>query len=117
MRNHRFKGTTCATSLRNMDKKTRNRRKQRLQEKRLASVLLFMAVAVLFYWLSFRIFTGTDCEFFGSKIALVIVPACAAFGNQGAATFPFLIASTSLFMGIVSLRAYSNITHRTKERP
>lgn len=113
MRNHRFKVTTCATSLRNMDKKTSNRRKQRLQEKRLAPVLLFIAVAVLFYWLSFRIFTGTDCEFFGSKIALVIVPACAAFGNQGAAAFPFLIASTSLFMGILSLRAYRNLTRRS----
>lgn len=95
-----------------MGKRTSNRRKQRLQEKRLAPVFLFIAVAVLFYWLSFRVFTATDCEFFGSKIALVIVPACAAFGHQGAAAFPFLIASASLFMGIVSLRAYRNLTRR-----
>jgi hypothetical protein len=96
-----------------MDKRTSNRRKRRLQEKRLAPVFLFILVAALFYWLSFRVFTATDCEFFGSKIALVIVPACAAFGNQGVAVFPFLIASASLFMGIVSLRAYRNLTLRS----
>jgi hypothetical protein len=46
----------------------------------------------------------------------VIVPACAAFGNQGAAVFPFLIASASLFMGFLSLRQYGNLTRRSKER-
>lgn len=89
-----------------MDKKASDRRKQRLQEKQLALVFLFIAVAVFSYWLSFRIFTATDCEFFGSKLALVIVPACATFGNQGAAVFPFLIASVSLFTGFQLLRQY-----------
>lgn len=60
---------------------------------------MFASVAALFYWLSFRVFTETDCEFFGSKISLLIVPACMAFGNKGAAVFPFIIASASLFMG------------------
>ena len=99
-----------------MDKRKSNLRKQRLQEKRVAPVFLFIAVAVIFYWLAFRVFTVTDCEFFGSKLALVIVPACAAFGNQGAAVFPFLIASASLFMGFLSLRQYGNLTRRSKER-
>lgn len=99
-----------------MDKRTSNRRKQRLQEKRLAPFFLFIAVAVLFYWLAFRVFTGTDCEFFGSKLAFVIVPTCTAFGNQGAAAFPFLIASASLVMGFLSLRQYRNLTRRSKGR-
>jgi hypothetical protein len=100
-----------------MDKRTSNRRKQRLQEKRIAPVFLFIAVAVLFYWLSFRIFTATDCKFIGSKLALVIVPACTAFGNQGAAVFPFLFASSSLFMGLLSLRQYRNLTRRKRRAP
>ena len=99
-----------------MDKRTSIRKKQLLREKRLGPVFLFVAVAALFYWLSFRVFTATDCEFFGSKIALVIVPACAAFGNQGAAVFSFLIASASLFMGFLSLRQYRNLTRRSKGR-
>ena len=99
-----------------MDKRTSDWRKQRLKEKQLAPVFLFISVAVLFYWLSFRVFTATDCEFFGSKLALVIVPACAAFGNQGAAVFPFLIATASLFMGFQSLRQYRNLTRRSKGR-
>lgn len=99
-----------------MDKKTSNLKKQRLQEKRLTPVFLFIAVAVMFYWLAFRVFTATDCEFFGSKLALIIVPACAAFGNQGAAAFPFLIASASLFMGVLSLRRSRNLTRRSKRR-
>lgn len=99
-----------------MDKSTSNRKKNRLQEKRLGSVVLFIAVAVLFYWLSFRVFIATDCEFFGSKIALVLVPACVALGNKGAAVFPFLIASASLFMSSVSLRTHRNLTRRSKGR-
>jgi hypothetical protein len=97
-----------------MDKRTSDRKKQWLQEKRLAPVVLFIAVAILFYWVSFRVFSATDCEFFGSKFALVIVPACAAFGNQGAAVFPFLIASASLLMGFLSLRPYRNLIRRAK---
>ena len=99
-----------------MDKRTSDRKKRRLKEKRLATIFLFIAFAVLFYWLSFRVFTATDCEFFGSKVALMVVPACAVFGNHGAATFPFLIASASLFMGFLSLRTYRNLTRRSKGR-
>jgi putative effector of murein hydrolase LrgA (UPF0299 family) len=99
-----------------MDKRKSNLRKQRLQERRIAPAFLFITVTVLFYWLAFRVFTATDCEFFGSKLALLFVPACAAFGNQGAAAFPFLIASASLFMSFLSLRQYRNLTRRSKGR-
>jgi hypothetical protein len=99
-----------------MDKRKSKLRKQRLQEKRLAPAFLFIAVAVLFYSLAFRVFTAADCEFYGSKLALVIVPACTTFGNQGTAAFPFLIASASLLMVFLSLRKYRNLTSRAKGR-
>lgn len=105
-----------AISRRNMDKRTSDRRKQRLKRKQLAPIFLFIAVTVVFYWLSFRVFTATDCEFFGSKIALIIVPACAAVGNQGAAALPFIIATASLVMAFLSLRQYRNLTRRSKGR-
>jgi hypothetical protein len=93
-----------------MNKKKSNLRKRRLKERRLVSIFLFIAAAVLFFWLAFRIFTATDCKFFGSKLALVIVPACNAFGNQGAAAFLFLVAAASLVMLFLSLRQDRNPT-------
>ena len=99
-----------------MDKTTSELRKQRLQEKRIAPVFLFITVAILFYWLAFRVFTATNCDFFGSKLALVIAPACAAFGNQDAAAFPLLIASGLLFMGFLSLSQNRKLTRRSKGR-
>ena len=97
-----------------MDKKSSNLRKQRLQQARFAPVLLSLVVAALFSWLAFRVFTGIDCEFFGSKLALVVVPTCTALGNQAAAVIPFLIASASLFFAIQSYREYRHLTNRSK---
>ena len=78
------------------------------------TVFLFVGVAVLGYWLSYRVFTADSCEFFGSKIALVVVPACIALGSRGAATLPFLLASLSLLLGIKGLLHHSNVTGRFK---
>jgi hypothetical protein len=78
------------------------------------TIFLFVGVAVLGYWLTYRVFTADSCEFFGSKIALVVVPACMALGNRGAATLPFLLASLSLLLGIKGLLHHANITGRFK---
>lgn len=78
------------------------------------TISLFVGVAVLGYWLTYRVFTADSCEFFGSKIALVIVPACMALGNRGAATLPFLFASLSLLLAIKGLLHHANITGRFK---
>jgi hypothetical protein len=93
-----------------MDKRTSKLRKQRLQQKRVAPILLFLTVAILSYWLSFRVFTSIGCDFSGSKVALVIVPACLALGNKGAAAIPFLLACASFFMAIQSYRQLRNLT-------
>jgi hypothetical protein len=96
-----------------MDKISSERRKRQFQEKRLTAVFLLVSFSALFYWLSFRVFTSTDCEFFGSKLALVIVPVCVAFGNQGAAAFPFIFATVSLIMALLSLRQHRKPTRRS----
>lgn len=85
-----------------MDKRTGDRKRLRIEQKRSGRVVLFLAVSVLFYWLSFRVFTALDCEFFGSKLALAVVPACALLGNHGAAAIPFAVASVSLFLAVRS---------------
>ena len=78
------------------------------------AIFLFVGVAALGYWLSYRVFTADSCEFFGSKIALVVVPACMALGNTAAAALPFLLASLSLWLGIKGLLHHANITDRFK---
>ena len=100
-----------------MDKRTSDLRKHRLQQKRVVPVFLFFAVATIFYGLSFLVATAQDCEFFGSKLAFVIVPACAALGNQAAAAIPFLIACASFFMAIQAYRQYRNLTRRSTRTP
>lgn len=100
-----------------MDTRTSNRKRLRLQQKRLGNVLLFLAVAILFYWLSFRVFTAQDCEFFGSKLALLVVPACALLGNHGAAAIAFTIASASLFLAVRLHINYRQLgTHNVRRR-
>lgn len=102
---------TSTTSRQNMNKKASDRRKQRLQEKQLDLVFFFISVAVLSHWLSFRIFTATDCELFGSKLAPVTIPTCVTFANQGVVLSSYLIASVSFFMVFLSLRQYRNLTY------
>jgi len=85
-----------------MAMQTGNRRTQRPRQKQVELALLFFAVAVVLYWLSVRIFMAQDCEFFGSKLALVIVPACAVLGNQAAAAIPFVVACALLLMAVLS---------------
>jgi hypothetical protein len=97
-----------------MDKRTSKLRKQRIQLKRVAPILIFFTVAVLSYWLSFRVFTSLACDFYGSKVAFVIVPACVTLGNKAAAAIPFLLACTSLFMAIQLYRQHQNLTRRSK---
>jgi len=82
----------------------------------LGPIFLFFSVAALFYWMAFRVFAAADCEFFGSKIALVIVPACAAFGNQAAAVFPLLMGSASLLIGFLSWKPDRKPGHRRNGR-
>ncbi|WP_069037821.1 hypothetical protein [Methyloversatilis sp. RAC08] len=85
-----------------VDKRTGERRKSQIEQKRLGRLVLFLAVSVMFYWLSFRVFTALDCEFFGSKLALAVVPACAILGNHCAAAIPFALASVSLLLAVRS---------------
>ena len=97
-----------------MDKQTSDLKKRRLRERSLMTIFLFIGVAVLGYWLAYRMFTADSCEVFGSKVALVAVPACTAFGNRGAATLPFLLASLSLLWGVKELLRHANSSGRFK---
>ena len=93
-----------------MDKRTSDRKKRRLHDKRVGLVLLYLAVAGLFSWLSIRLFNSMDCEFFGSKLALLIVPACEVLGNRGAAILPVTVACVAFVMAGRSYFALENLT-------
>lgn len=96
-----------------MDKKKSIAKKQREKQRKWHTTMLFIAGCIISYWLAYRIFTASDCEFFGSKLAYVIVPICTAMGNEVAAFIPFALGSLSAWLAWQSIMNSGNLTLRS----
>jgi len=79
-----------------MNTRTKEERFKIAQQKRRGEMLLFIGCAAIAFLLAYEIASSSRCDFTGSKLAVVIVPVCAAMGNVAAATIPFLFGCISL---------------------
>jgi hypothetical protein len=79
-----------------MNTRTKEEKFKIAQQKRHAETLLFIGCATIAFWLAYEIASSSRCDFTGSKLAIIIVPVCAAMGNVAAATIPFLFGCISL---------------------
>jgi hypothetical protein len=96
-----------------MDKKKSIAEKQRKKQRNWHTTMLFIAACIIGYWLAYQIFTASDCEFFGSKLAYVIVPICTAMGNVVAAIIPFAFGSLSAWLAWQSIMNSRHLTLRS----
>ena len=85
-----------------MNTRTKEEKLKIAQQKRLAETFLFIGCAAIAFLLAYEIALSNRCDFTGSKLAVVIVPVCAAMGNLAASSIPFLFGCISLFFAFWS---------------
>ena len=96
-----------------MDKKKNEAKKSRERQRRLGSTLLFFVASIGMFWWAYALFTASNCEFSGVKLALVIFPICTVIGNEAAAIIPFSFGCLSAWLVWKLIMGNGNLTLRS----
>jgi hypothetical protein len=91
-----------------MDIKAHEAKVARASKKRVATALIFVAASGVTFWLAYLLFTSTDCGETGSRLAWVVVSACAIVGADAAATMLVALGAAMAWLAWTS----GNLTAR-----